>query len=122
MAEVEIDRVEEERSGNVVLTLRHEGSWLDSGEMSTLQHRLNGYIDVITQGELYRKYPDLTGRPVRIRLICFQLPPEAVMPKLDRVTATLSQLGIGFELVQLSVETPTIIRSRLKTKPWWRLW
>jgi hypothetical protein len=105
MAEIVIDQIVEEQKGDVILFLRQIEPWDKSETLMEFQKRLNGYIDAITQGFLYQKYPDLIRRPIRIRLLCYYEPSSNVRGKLDRATQTLAGLGIGFEIVHIKVDT-----------------
>lgn len=114
MSDTTIDQVSEDKNGNVILSLRQTEPWDKSQVLEQFQKRLNGYIDVLTHGALYKKYPDLTGKPVRIRLICYYAPPESMRSKLDRVNQTLAALSIGFEITQIEVADPAKRRDTIK--------
>jgi hypothetical protein len=112
MGETTIDQISEDREGNIILLLRQVERWDNPETLLEFQIRLNGYVDVVAQGALYEKYPDMRGRPVRIRLLCYDLPPQQVKLKLDQVNHELQQRGMGLEILQIKVETPQKMRAK----------
>lgn len=67
--------------GGFVLVMVEQGPWA-SGEteprLRRLQNRLNDYVDIALAGNLAKQFPSSQGKPVTIRLDCYDLPRKTV--------------------------------------------
>ena len=52
MAETTVDEISEDRHGSVILLLRQTEPWENREVLEQFQHRINGYIDIVTHGTL----------------------------------------------------------------------
>ena len=61
--------VRDSEKDEVILIISETREWDEAGEMLLeLQEKLHYYLDVVEQGALIGKYPEMAGKPVRIRL------------------------------------------------------
>jgi hypothetical protein len=82
-----IDLVTERPDGAYVLVLVEHGPWaLDATQahLRRIQDRLYDCVDAAVDGHLAGKYPDSRGRPVVIRLDCFDTPDGPVRDFMER--------------------------------------
>src|ERR1043165_234083 len=112
MGETTIEKILEEKTGAVILSLTQPNAWDAPGVVQRLQEQINGYISVIQSGALVQRFPQYQGRSVKIRIVFYSDLPEHTHRELDEVNHTLARLGIGFPLMQIKVETER--RNRLK--------
>jgi hypothetical protein len=86
-----IDLVAQEANGTVLLVMFEERRWgSDPDQATQLQEKINLYAGYVLDGSLARQYPETTGKPVRIRLDCAEMPTG----HLAHITAhAASQLG-----------------------------
>ena len=107
MPEVTIDKVIlDTNDGTVILSLTQPDPWEETSTLEWLQEQLNGYISAIESGAVAEQFPAILGKPVKIRLVFYREMPKEIQLKMDQVNATLGQLGIGFELMQIKVGYP----------------
>jgi hypothetical protein len=60
-----MDRLELERSGNVVMTVQDDADWGDeNGHIAWLQDRLNACLQLVESGEVFDRLKEQLGRPV----------------------------------------------------------
>jgi hypothetical protein len=82
-----IDLITKRPDGAVVLVLVEQGPW-DSCEivaqLRRVQDRLYDCVDAAIDGHLAVKYPDSQGRPVVIRLDCYDTPDQDVCDFIQR--------------------------------------
>ena len=114
MGETIIEKLLEDRTGTIVLSVTQPEPWDAPGVLGKFQEQLNGYISAIRDGALVERFPQYQGKKFKIRVVCYQLPPEDVHRKLDLVNHTLSQLGIGFEIMQIDVASQAERKDPLK--------
>lgn len=103
MAETTIDIIAEDKNGGVILTLNQFLPWNSPQIYSEFEQKLNGYIQVIVGGKIYEKYPDLRGKPIRIRLYYFYEPPPETRAKLDSINQKFLTPLIRFEEKRLTL-------------------
>ena len=74
MGRVTIDIVTRSRDGSFNLILVEQGPWPESevfANIKRLQERLYDVIDVALDGLLVDQFPEIKGKPVTIRLDCY---------------------------------------------------
>ncbi len=97
-----IDFVAHDPKGTVVLVMVEGREWDGSTErLGQLQEKINNYLTFATDGEMLKKYPELTGKPVRLELRCIGAPDETTEQFLTLVRRTLSEQGIVFSVKQI---------------------
>lgn len=69
---ISIDR----ETGTIVLSISDHLDWEDDEHIFRLQDKLDTYINFIESGQLYRKYPDMKGKNVKISIL-FKFQPNA---------------------------------------------
>jgi len=100
--------------GAFVLILIEEGPWdpdqIES-HLQRIQDRLYDCIDAAIDGHLAAKYPKSTGKPVIIRLDCYDTPDETIANFMRRFAESISgshdvqrDLAVGRFVKSLSVE------------------
>ena len=59
----------DEKSGRVVLVIRHEAPWDGSEkQLFGLQEKLNAYLSFALDGEMAEAYPEFAGRGLSVRI------------------------------------------------------
>src|SRR2546421_632934 len=93
-----IDAIGIERtSGVVALTISDHLEWNDAdSHLRALQEKINSYLAFVESGELLEKYPQATGRPVRIDVVCKYAPSEDAKQFFDRARQLIEQAGWSF--------------------------
>src|SRR5262245_50880225 len=89
-----IDLVTERPSdGAFILVLVEEGPWGPDeaeGQLGRIQDRLYDCVDAAVDGHLARKYPDSRGKPVVIRLDCYDTPDRPVRDFMKRFAEAIA--------------------------------
>jgi hypothetical protein len=63
-----------------------------------LQEKFHSYLDFVEQGQLLKKFPDLAGKKIRIRLDTTEKPSDTELDFLKRAKSEwLKPLGISLE-------------------------
>jgi hypothetical protein len=96
-----IDLITVSPSGDTVyLIMTIVGTWNGSNErLRKVQDRFNDYMSFALDGEMARRFPELLGKKVHLRIDCECPPDPASMSFLDK----LREVG-GRDGVSLSVE------------------
>jgi hypothetical protein len=106
-----IDLVTERPSdGAWILVLVEEGPWEPDGfhvQLRRIQDRLNGCVDAAVDGHLVARYPDSKGKPVVIRLECYDTPDEPIRDFLARFAKNIA----SSEEVQVGITTQGFVTS-----------
>jgi len=81
----------------VALTISDHLDWSDSHQhLTVLQEKLNRYLAFIESGELLRKYPDATGKPVRIDVVFKYRPSKEAERFLEEALTIITKAGFAF--------------------------
>lgn len=90
-----IDLVTERPSdGSFILVLVEEGPWKTAeipAHLQRIQARLYDCVDAAIDGHLVKKYPDSRGKPVVIRLNCFDTPNTSVRELITRFAESIRE-------------------------------
>ena len=101
-----IDQVAHQaRDDTVILTMFERRPW-DGSETRILElrHKINTYVAFVVQGQFAKLYPDLQGKPIVIRLLCHQEPPdEKTMTFLNEANARLPRYGLSLHVMVIKV-------------------
>ena len=101
-----IDQVAHQaKDDTIIFTMFERRPW-DGSETRILElrHKINTYVAFVVQGQFAKLYPDLQGKPVVIRLLCHQEPPdEKTMTFLNEMNARLSRYGLCLRVVVIKV-------------------
>jgi hypothetical protein len=97
-----IDFVAQDPGGAVVLVMVEGREWDGSDErLFELQEKINSYVSFASDGQLTEKYPELTGRPVRLELRCVGSPDSKTASFLDMAREKLEEEGLAFTIRQI---------------------
>lgn len=78
----------------VVLTISDHLEWDDQNEhLIVLQNKINAYLEVIENGEIYESYPDAQDKSFQIGIAFKFSPNETAIEFLRRVKEVLSESG-----------------------------
>lgn len=91
---VKIDVISETPDGSWVLILVEEGPWPDDDlipNLRRIQERLYGCIDVAIDGHLASLHPESKGKPVVVRLDCYDTPDAPVRDFVGRFASYVGQ-------------------------------
>lgn len=80
MSSVTIDLISERRDGSFCLRLLEEGPWPKdhADELQAVEKRIFDVVEAVIEGKLVERFPESSGRPVCIRLDCYDLPRTAI--------------------------------------------
>lgn len=72
-----------------LMVLVEQDPWSNDveGELRRLQKRLYDCLDAIFDGKLAKKFPEIVGKDILIRLDCYNLPRTDVASFIDRFSA-----------------------------------
>jgi hypothetical protein len=71
--------VHDPQQDEFVLIIVHSGEWDGSGdEENALLQKPNDYLHFILEGDLSKRYPEATGKRVRLQIDSASLPPENI--------------------------------------------
>ncbi|MDZ8171638.1 DUF6572 domain-containing protein [Microbacterium xanthum] len=94
-----IDLVAQEADGTVILVMFEERPWgCDPRQSSQLQEKINLYVGYVLDGSLARQYPETTGKPVRIRLDCAEMPTGHIAHITAHAASQLRARSIEFQI------------------------
>ena len=97
-----IDFVAVEPSGEVLLVMVEGRDWDGSDErLYQLQEKINSYAAYVRDGEIREKYPQVSGRPVRLELRCASLPDPKTAAFLEVVRTRLQDERLAFSVKQI---------------------
>jgi hypothetical protein len=101
-----IDFVAHDPSGEVVLVMVEGRDWDGSDErLFELQEKINSYASFATDGQLVEKYPELSGKPVRLELRCVSPPDPKTAGFVEMVRGKLREQGLDFRVQQIRRDT-----------------
>jgi hypothetical protein len=84
-------------SGTIVLTIFDAWDWDDQrAHLLALQAKLNSYLSFVESGQIYKDYPEASGKTLRIDVISRYPVPDAALAFLEKAAAVASQLNIAF--------------------------
>jgi hypothetical protein len=84
---VKIDLVTQRPDGAFVMVLVEQGPWEESDilqQLRRLQDRLYDCVEIAIDGHLSQRFPDAVGKPIWIRLDCYETPDEPVRSFFER--------------------------------------
>ena len=88
---------EDPQTGVIILAIVETRKWDGSrARMMELQDKLNKYLAFALDGEMARRYPDMSGKPLRIELFCKDDPDPETQKFLDFAKRKLSEDHIEF--------------------------
>lgn len=97
-----IDLVSINSEGKAVLTISDHLEWNgENDHLLILQDKVNSYVDVLQNGQIYESYPEAKGRGFVIQLVMKCLPDENGRKFLDIITKFLKDNGYEFNFYQL---------------------
>jgi len=97
-----IDFVTLDRDGAVVLVMVEGRPWGGSEpRLEELKDKVRAYETFVRSGEIYEKYPTLTGKPVVFELRSVNRPDPATQRFIDDVRSRLEAFSIGFSVKQI---------------------
>lgn len=86
------------KNGKTVLIIADHLNWDDTnGHLVVLQEKINAYLDVIQDGQIYELYSDARDRPLSILLFLKYLPNENGLEFLQQTKDFLNKNGFEFE-------------------------
>lgn len=98
-----IDFISIDKSDNVVLTISDHLLWDDiENHTSILQDKINSYLEVIEDGQIYEIYPDAKGRKFVIQVALKYLPDDEGKDFLERIKSFLESNDYQFSYYELS--------------------
>ena len=89
---VTIDVVSKAQDGSLTLTLVEEGPWAAdeiTPNLRRVQERLYNCVDAAIDGQVAALYPQSKGKPVVIRLDCYDTPDTPVREFIDRFSVLI---------------------------------
>jgi hypothetical protein len=98
------DPVEDRVSLVMVETRPWDGS---SEQLFQIQEKINSYLSFALDGEMAETYPHLAGKPLGLRLDCFQYPDDKTIDFLDRIEQQLAKEKITFLMRVLEKASPS---------------
>ena len=91
-----IDVVGIDQTDEIVLSVSDHLDWSDEvGHLQALEEKLNAYLAFAESGELIQKYPNATGRQVRIDVILKYPPSSAAEAFFQHARAIVEDAGFG---------------------------
>lgn len=98
-----IDIVSKDGEGSTILTISDHLNWENTKEhLIVLQEKINTYLAFLDSGEIYEKYPEAKGRPIKIEVMFhYQLNPEAYS-FLAKIKSIVEDAGYNFRFEQFS--------------------
>jgi hypothetical protein len=119
-----VDLVTESPSGEIALIMSETRPWDGSPErLLELQNKLNTYYAFVESGELYERYPQAKGRPLRFQLDTLEPLDPATQQVAEEVERSLAEEGIRFVVEQYEpelVERVTAERTKRRRRSWRR--
>lgn len=89
----------DQKSGRVVLVIRHDAPWEGSdAQLYLLQEKLNAYLSFALDGEMAEAWPDFAHRPLGLRIETASAPDPRTLELLGRV-----RKQVGFQDITLEV-------------------
>jgi hypothetical protein len=89
----------DDKTGEVLMLMIERRPWAQAEvQLFQLQEKLNAYLSFILDGEMAEAYPDLMGKPIRIRLECATPPTNQELFFLQHVHDQLALQSIAFEV------------------------
>jgi len=96
-----VDLVTESPAGEIALIMSDTGRWDGSPErVLQLQDKLNTYVEFVESGELYERYPEARGRPIRFQLDTLEPLDPTTRRLTDEAARSLAEDGIRFVVEQ----------------------
>lgn len=100
-----VDLLSVSKDGVVDLGIIETNKWTGSPEEVTLlKNKIDYYSLFFTGGQFSKLYPDLVGKPVRIRLFVRYSVAPRTLQHVERFREDLLKAGIGWDIKQLEIE------------------
>jgi hypothetical protein len=88
--------------GRCTLTISDHLAWDDPDHVAQLEDKLNDYLAFIESGEIYQKFPEVSGREIEIQIICMHMPPaDDALSFLEYAARKIRGAGIHFAVREL---------------------
>lgn len=92
-----IDVISTSPEGIVILTISDHHSWQETYHHQLLQDKINGYLQFIEGGQIYKDYPQALNGDISIRTIMKYEPNIETLNFLEQCKKIINAAGIGFE-------------------------
>ncbi|KGO94128.1 DUF6572 domain-containing protein [Flavobacterium subsaxonicum] len=97
-----IDAISTDFEGVVVLTISDHLEWDDDNKhLLILQNKINVYLDVLQNGQIYESYPDSVGKAFRIQIALKYSPNKIGFDFLNQIQIVLRDNGYDFKYYHL---------------------
>lgn len=97
-----IDAISTNPEGKVVLTISDHLPWdIENNHLAILQDKINSYLDVLENGQIYESYPDAKNKNFVIQLVMKYTPNKDARKFLDIISDFLDKNGYSFNYYQL---------------------
>jgi hypothetical protein len=97
-----VDFVVVERTGpEVYLDIVQHLPWTQE-TLTLLDRKVDAYVRYVSRGEFLRKYPDMAGKPVVVRVVYVEPLDPSVRWRLEAVKSRIAPRGVGMTWVPLT--------------------
>jgi len=102
-----VDFVVVERSGpEVYLDIVQHLPWTPQ-TLELLDRKVDGYVRYVARGEFLRKYPDMAGKPIVVRVVYVEPLDPAITWRLEAVKSRIAPRGLGMTWVPVTAPPKT---------------
>ena len=102
-----VDFVVVERSGpEVYLDIVQHLPWT-AQTLELLDRKVDAYVRYVSRGEFLRKYPELAGKPILVRVVYVAPLDPAITWRLEAVKSRIAPRGVGMTWTQLTPPATT---------------
>ena len=98
--------VVERTSPEVFLDIVQHLPW-NGQTFDLLDRKVDAYVRFVYRGELLRKYPDMAGKPIVVRVVYVDALDPSVRWRLEAIKTRIAPRGIGLTWVQLTAPPKT---------------
>lgn len=96
-----IDAISINPEGDVVLTIADHLEWdIEKTHLLILQEKINSYLDILQNGQIYDYYPKAKGKKIVIQLIVKYMPDNEGLKFIEIIRNVLSEIGYTFTFYQ----------------------
>ncbi|TRW26458.1 hypothetical protein FMM05_03500 [Flavobacterium zepuense] len=93
-----IDAISTDSDDVVVLTINDHLEWDENNlHLLILQKKINAYLDVLQNGQIYESYPSAVGKKIRIQLVFKYLTDAIAEDFLNQTQIFLKDNGFDFQ-------------------------
>lgn len=97
----QIDFISIDGLNNVVLTISDHLQWEEENHLLTLQNKINAYLEVIENGNIYEIYPDAKNKKIVIEVAMKYSPNEESIIFLETIRNFLNDKDYEFKFYHL---------------------